>query len=287
MVDAAVAAADNDDVDSVRVSASEPATVVTSVHGTHDAIGFDIDVIETLSVAPIADAQPPQSVPHVHADHSSSVGDPLTWLIGDLIPLFGALLVYGAVELAENADQVPGVVSGLIAGLPARIPLRNTSLPGGGAAQFDFPQVVLDWTAFGVANGGIEGAGDAQLTERDPAAARLSIGGPDAVRMPPGEHDVSLAYRLRLSGIRPDPGALSWQLRRFDGSTDGGTAEPDVFARAATVAFDFVVPLHASGVATFAATAAAIETCGTDPSKTISADGTETIRVTVPVPHPA
>jgi hypothetical protein len=41
------------------------------------------------------------------------------------------------------------------------------------------------------------------------------------------------------------------------------------------------------GIATFVAAAAAVETCGTDPTKTISADGVETIRVKVPVTHPA
>jgi hypothetical protein len=279
LVDVAVSQAGNSDVESVTVSVTEPATVSTVMRGSHLGVDFEIDITETLSTQPVADADPPQSVPHVDSEYSISVGDPLDWLLGALFPILGGLLLIGRSELEQCADQVPGVVTVLTSGLPARIPVRNTSLPPAATGLFDFPQIVLNWTEFGVADGGVEGTGDALLAERDQASARLSVIGPDSLRIPAGESDIDLVYRVELAGIRPDPDALTWRLRTPSGPDDSGTADPGVLADGADIDLDFQLPPHVNQ-RTFTLDATAVETCGTDPTKTISAAGSESIVVT-------
>lgn len=278
LVDLGVAQAGNDSVESVRVTATPPATVRTAVHGSFLGVGFDVDITETLSVTPVLDADPPQSLPHVDVQHSSAVGDLLTWLLGTLVPILDVILLVGSIELGDATDQIPGVVSALTADLPARVPIRNTSLPPQARALFTFPQIVLDWTAFGVEDDGVQGAGRALLVDRDPAAARLAIEGPGSTRIPAGESDVSLVYRLLLSGTRPDPGRLTWTLLGPLGTADSGTAEPDAFAAHADVPLDLVLP-HGVNAAHFTLEATALETCGTDPTRTISLSASKSINV--------
>lgn len=278
LADFARVQAGNSDVESITVSLTAPATASTVVSGSHLGISFSIDINETLSVAPLDGVDPPQSIPHVDSQYSTNVGSLLDWLIGALIPIFGGILVIGSVELAENADQVPGIVTGLLSGLPARVALRNTSLPAQAQSQFDFPQIVLDWSAFVVNNGGLEGAGDAIIAERDQAGARLTVAGPGSLNIPHGEFDIDTNYRLQLWQIRPDDGRLTWRLHPPVGVDHTGTADPGVLADGADVDFDFVLPLH-SLQATFTISAHAVETCGSDATKTISTTTTKSVLV--------
>ncbi|GAA4355263.1 hypothetical protein GCM10023087_26000 [Microbacterium rhizosphaerae] len=278
LADFARVQAGNSDVESITVTLSAPATASTVVSGSHLGISFSIDIEETLSVAPVAGVDPPQSIPHVDSEYSTNVGSFLDWLIGALIPIVGGILVIGSVELAENADQVPGVVTGLLSGLPGRVAVHNTSLPAQAQSQFDFPQVVLDWSAFGVNDDGLEGAGDAIIAERNQAGARLTVAGPGSLNIPHGEFDVDTVYRLQLWQIRPDDGGLTWRFHPPVGTEHTGTADPGVLAEGADVDFDFVLPPH-SLQGTFTISATAIETCGTDATKTISATATKSILV--------
>jgi hypothetical protein len=278
LVDLGVAKARNDSVEFVRVTATPPATVTTRVHGSFLGVGFDVDVTETLSVGPVPGADPEQSVPHVDVQHSSALGDLLTWLLGALVPILDVILLVGSIELGDATDQIPGVVSALTGDLPARVPIRNTSLPPQARPQFTFPQIVLDWTAFGVEADGVVGAGRALLVDRDPAAARLAIGGPGSLQIPAGELDVSVVYNLALSGVRPDPGRLSWTLNGPHASADSGTVEPDALAAHADLPLDFVLP-QAVNAAVFTAETIAVETCGTDPTRTISVSASKSINV--------
>jgi hypothetical protein len=284
LIDIAVAQTGDDRVQSVSVAVTEPAGVTTVIRGRHLGIGFEIDVAETLSTAAVPGAEPPQSVPHVDAQHSSSLGL-LEWLLGALLPILGGALVIGSVKLAEAADDVPGVVTALTAGLPARVPVRNTSLPPAAAGLFDFPQIVLDWTAFGVADGAVQGAGDALLDGRDQAGVQLSIGGPDSVQIPVGEFDVDLAYRLRLAGIRPDDDRVAWQLHTPFSATTDDTASSGALAEGAGIDVDFVLPPHATS-GTFTITASAVETCATDATKTLSAATSVLVHVRRPAHAP-
>jgi hypothetical protein len=270
--------AGNADVESISVTLAEPDRASTVVTGSHLGVGFSIEVTETLSVAPLVGADPPQSLPHVHSEYSTSVGDLLDWLLGELVPILGGMLLWGSVELAQNADDVPGVVAALLSGLPARVPLRNTSLPPQTRAQFDFPQVVLDWAAFGVNDQGVEGVGDAILSERDQAGARVTVGGPGSLQVAKGEQDVDTMYRLQLWQIRPDAGRLTWRLHPPVGPDDNGTGDPDVLSQSAAVDLDFVLPLHAKQ-GNFTISAAAVETCGTDPTKAISTTASKSVTV--------
>jgi hypothetical protein len=278
LADFARVQAGNSDVEAITVTLADPNTASTVVTGSHLGISFSIDIVETLSVAPLAGVDPAQSVPHVDAEYSTNVGSLLDWLIGALIPIIGGILVIGDVELAENAGQVPGIVTGLLSALPARVPLRNTSLPAQVRPQFDFPQVVFDWSAFGVNNGGLEGAGDAILVERDQAGATLAVAGPGVLNIAHGERDIDTVYRLQLWQIRPDDGGLTWRLHPPAGVDHHGVADPGVLAESAEVDLDFVLPLHALQ-GTFTVTAGAVETCGTDATKTISATATRSIKV--------
>ena len=280
LADIARTQAHNPDVESIAVTLTEPNTAITAVHGSHLGIGFSIDITETLSVAPLTGSDPPQTLPHIDTDLSSSVGDLLDWLLGVLIPILDGLLLYGSHQLANDTEHMPGIVTGLTAGLPARVALRNTSLPTQARALFSFPQIVLNWTQFGVHDQAIEGAGDAILAERTQAEARVTIAGPGSLQIPHGEHDIDTTYRLQLRALRPDPAHLTWRLHPPTGADDTGTSEPDVLAQSATLDLDFVVPAHTTqGVFTIAATA--LETCGTDPTKTLTAHDTKTITVRV------
>jgi hypothetical protein len=278
LADFARVQAGNSDVESITVSVAPPATASTVVSGSHLGISFSIDIEETLSVAPVAGVDPAQSIPHVDSQYSTNVGSLLDWLIGALIPIFGGILVIGSVELAQNAGQVPGVVAGLLSGLPARVPVRNTSLPAQAQSQFDFPQIVLDWSAFGVNNDGLEGAGDAIIAERDQAGARLTVAGPGSLNIPHGESDIDTVYRLRLWQIKPDDGGLTWRLHPQVGTDHAGTADPGVLAEGADVDFDFILPPH-SLQGTFTISASAVETCGTDATKRIATMTTKSVLV--------
>ena len=106
--DIARARAGNPDVESITVTLTEPNIATTAVHGSHLGIGFSIDITETLAVAPLTGRDPPQSVPHIEAHHSTSVGDLLDWLHGALIPILGGVLLYGDNQLASDAEHMPG-----------------------------------------------------------------------------------------------------------------------------------------------------------------------------------
>jgi hypothetical protein len=278
LADVARLEAGNSDVDSITVTLAEPNTASTVVTGSHLGIGFSIDITETLSVAPLTGVDPPQSLPHVDSQHSTSVGGLPDWLLGAVIPILGGMLLLGSAELAADAEQVPGVVTAVLSGLPARVPLRNTSLPPQWRAQFDFPQLVLNWTSFAVNGQGVEGAGDAILSERDQAGARVSVAGPGSLQIANGEHDIDTTYRLQLWQIRPDAGRLTWRLHPPVGPDDNGTGDPDVLAQSAAVDLDFQLPLHAKQ-GTFTISAGAVETCGTDPTKALSTTASKTVNV--------
>jgi len=280
LADVALAAAGSSDVKSISVTLTEPDTAATVISGSHFDIGFSITVTETLSVAPLTDADPPQAVPHIDVHHDSDLGGLPDWLIGAVIPILDVVLLIGSLELAQGSDEIPGLVSTLIDSVPARVPLSNTSLPPQARDQFDFPQIVLDWAFFGIHDQAVEGAGDAIVVERDQAHARVHVAGPSSLQIQHGEVDVATTYNLQLSGIRPDAGQLTWRLHPPAGKDDTGTGSADVFAQSATVDLDFQVPLHAqAGTFPFTISAAARETCGTDPTKILTATDSETIDV--------
>lgn len=135
---------------------------------------------------------------------------------------------------------------------------------------------MLDWSAFVVNNGGLEGADCTIIVERDQAGARLA--GPGSLNIPHREFDIDTNYRLQLWQIRPRDSRLTWRLHPPVGVDHTGTADPGVLAEGADVDIDFVLPLH-SLQETFTISAHAVETCGTTATKTISTTTTKSVLV--------
>ena len=82
-----------------------------------------------------------------------------------------------------------------------------------------------------------------------------------------------MTYRIELTNIAPDPGGLTWQLRSpITNTTSTGTVEVGAFAQTAFLNVDFPMPLHLSpGTYRYTLSIAATETCGTEPSKRLTA----------------
>jgi hypothetical protein len=195
--------------------------------------------------------------------------------------------------VSRSADGTHGVAAPLAADLPTRIPFRNTAFPGGPIA-IDFPALVANWATFGVTPTGVLGTADATIQARDQDMAALTVGGPGFVRVPPGEFTASQVYTIGLPNLAPDSSALAWQLwSSIDNVTRHDTLDVGAFAQSAFLDVDFPMPLHVPpGTYRFVLSVSAIETCGTDPAKTLSAAASRELHVQVPKhvpvqsPHP-
>lgn len=244
-VAAALVAHPDDNVDSITVSVSPPNTVTTTYQG-HVALGlvpYTITVDETLGTQP--DPARGQSVPMVTASHSSTVGDVPDWLLGSLLPILdlGLLMVWQ--DVSRSADSTGGVAAPIVADLPARIPFHPGDLPGG--TDSPFPVLVADWATLGVTADGILGGADATIQGRDQSTVGITIGGPDSVKVPPGEFLANEVYQIGLRDLAPDGGVVTWQLTSpFGGPASTGTLELGPFAQIAYLDVDFPMPLHAS-----------------------------------------
>jgi Big-like domain-containing protein len=245
-VAAALVARPDGNVDSITVSVSPPNTVTTTYQG-HVALGlvpYTITVDETLGTQ--FDPALGQSVPMVTASHSSTVGDVPDWLLGSLLPILDLGLLVVWQDVSRSADSTGGVAAPIVADLPARIPFHPGDLPGGGTDS-PFPVLVADWANLGVTADGILGGADATIQGRDQSMVGIAIGGPDFVRVPPGEFQANEVYRIGLQNLAPDGGVVTWQLTSpFDHSTSTGALELGPFAQIAYLDIDFPMPLHAS-----------------------------------------
>jgi hypothetical protein len=287
LADAALASSDNDDVNSISVSMVPPSTVVTRYSGDviEGTVPFTITVAEVLGTAAVVGAIPPVTAPVVATSRSSTVGDLPEWLFGAIVTIVGIGLLATWYKVSEKADQTGGVAAPLLSDLPVEIPFSNTLVPIDSLP--DFPVLVADWSTLGVTADGILGGADATIQARDQSVVGLAIGGPDFVQVPPGEFVASMTYRIELTNIAPDPGALTWQLRSpITNTTSTGTVEVGAFAQTAFLNVDFPMPLHLSpGTYRYTLSVAATETCGTDPSKRLTAAASKDINVKLPAQH--
>ena len=268
--------AGNPDVESITVTLAEPQTASTVVTGSHLGIGFSIDVTETLSVAPLVGVDPPQAIPHVESQYSTSVGSLVDWLIGTLIPVLDGLLLLGSVERAQNEDQVPGCRDEPAVG-PARSGPAAQHEPAG--ADTSPVRLPADRARLGLVR-------RAQRSHRrswgrarrpDQSGARLTIAGPGSLSIPNGEHDIKTLYRLQLWQLDPTPVVCRGRSTHLPvwTTTAPATRTSSHKARLSTLTS---LPLHALQGA-FMISAAAVETCGTDPSKVISTTSTKPVKV--------
>ena len=288
LVDAAVAVAGSNHVDSVSVTVAAPGTLITTIHGSglHGLVPATVTITEHLTVTPVAGSDPPTTTPVATHEVSTSVGDLLEWIIGAVILPIGAALLVRWHDLSTSADaaaQGGSVATLLAADLPASIPFHNDAVPALKLAV-DFPVLVAGWTTYGVDSAGIVGAVDATIQPRDQSMTGMSIQGPDFLSVPPGELDITTAFTITLTNLAPDSNTVTWQLwSSIDDSTRTATATLGDFSQSTTIPVDFTLPLHvAPGNYRFLITASATETCGTDASKTLHAAASKQITVRKP-----
>jgi hypothetical protein len=206
-------------------------------------------------------------------------------------PVIGQLAMLAGWQDLSRRNTSDGVAGPLVADLPTNIPFHNTDIsgmPNGGPLPIDFPILIADWAALGVTGDGIAGNGNAKIGFRDQSQAGLAIEGPDSVQVPVGEPIANVNYTIVLSNLTPDPGTFTWRLWSSIGNTtQTGTVDLGSFAQTAYLDIDFPTPLHlAPGKYRYELTVAATETCGTDPTKTLTASAAKDITVLKPPPQP-
>jgi len=269
LVDSALAAHPDGNVDSITVSLEAASTVVTTYAGrvVDGLVPYTITVAETLGLAlDVPDG--PVDAPTVTSSHSSSVGDVPDWLLGTLVTILDLGLFMVWQEVSRKADATGGVAGPLVANLPVRVPFHPSDLPIAGP-QNPFPVVVANWSSLGVSTGGagdalvgILGSADATVQTRDQSTVSILLDGPDFVQVPPGEPLANLVLTVVLHDLAPDDGLVTWQLTSpFDQVTRTDTMRLDTFGQVAFLDVDFPMPLHASpGDYTYHLSASAQET---------------------------
>ncbi len=276
-------------LESITVQTNSPGSVNTSFIGHLPLdVPFSVNITETLGRQPLPDAQPPQSVPAVIGNsHSASVGSIFDWLVGLIFPLFDLALLAASGFASSGAGQIAGQINGiaapLIAGIPSRIPFRNTMLPSSPLlSPPDFPTLVPDWRSFGVTSSGILGTGTTSIEARDQTMVALTINGSHYIR----GYQEDLAggagqtYNFTLVNLAPDPDKFNWQVSGT--GSNGGSIDLDPFNQAGSFPAYFPLPLKVKpGNSPFTLAVNAIETCGSDPSKTLSASNSMGVRVEV------
>jgi hypothetical protein len=273
-------------LDSITVKMNQPSSVTTHFSGSLPlGIGFSLDVTETLGVVPLANADPPQSVPAVTgSSHSSSVGSVLDWFLGVFIPVFGLALsaAWGLVssQAGDAQGQIDGEVGPLVAAIPPRIPFRNSALPGVPFGLPDFPAMVLNWISFGVTATGILGTGTTQIVARNQSLVSMTVSGSSEITGFQADlgGGATQTYQLALVNLAPDPGKLSWQVSGTAAKSGGISIAP--FAQSGSFPAHFPLPIKvAPGTYPFTLAVSGTETCGTDASKTLTGTSSMAVKV--------
>jgi hypothetical protein len=275
---------------SVSVRTQTPASVVTDINGSLPlGVGLTITITETLGVAPLANANPAQSVPVVTgSSESSSVGSLLDWVLGAFIPYFGDALIAASGAVALGAGDLQNKITGeasLVSLIPARIPLRNTDVPV--PANLlpllpDFPALVLDWRSFAVTDSAIVGTGVSSLVGRVETDVAMVVDGSGFI----SGLQVDLAgaaaqtYNVGLTNIAPDPGKFTWQA--VGALSRSGTIDLGSMGEGGDFGVYFPLPAKVQpGNYPFTLNVNAAETCGSDASKTLTAASSMAVRVQV------
>ena len=279
-------------VDTITVQTSSPGSVTTSFSGQlpGNLVGFTVTITEVLGTEALPDVQPPQSAPAViGSSHSASVGNILDWFVGFLLPLFGLTLLslLGALgAISDAAGQIAGKINGiagpLISGIPSRIPFRNTALPPIPLAVPDFPVLIPDWQTLRADGTGILGTGTTIIAPRDQTMVSLSIDGVNYIPVYQGDiaGGTGQTYNYTLVNLAPDSDKFNWQVS--GSGSRSGSIQLGAFGQAGSFGADFKLSFKTKpGIYPFALTVNATETCGTDPSKTLSASTSMAVQVEV------
>ena len=291
-------AKDNDFyVDSASIHTNDAGTVTTTISGS---IGLGIGSLPlTASLAEtVGVQQAPNTVQMMPALLSStsgaSVGDLPEWFVGALVPAVGLLLL-GTLGVASYgvgvaSGKASGIIGAFLGSLPPRIPFRNSSLPSikdfpslpfDPQARYPFPMAVFNFESFTTDGSGIVASGTVGIGERDQSMVTVHLGG--ATYYPNYSFGIESVYSVALSHFEPDNDRMTWQVKGHP-KQEGFSTDP--FWQGGSFAGEFPVPLKASpGKYHFTLEVSATETCGTDPSKTLT--GSASLAVTANVTnHP-
>ena len=271
-------------IHSVEVHVNSPGSVTVGFVG--DAligIPFTVAVTETLGIRPLANADPPQSIPVVLGTSNSSslagIPDWFSFFPFTLASLVGAI---AGIEGSQAADQVSSIMSALLQGIPSRVPFRNTLLPTSPVPLPDFPALVLNWQSLGVTGSDIVGTGTTMMVARDQSMVGLTESG---TRILVGyQNDMAggagHTYEFRLVNLAPDQNTFRWHV---SGTGDeSGPIDRRPFDQGGTFQVVYPLPLHVKpGTFPFVLSVEATETCGTDPNKTLHASLSLPVKVQV------
>lgn len=282
---------------SLTVSTTPPATVTTTASGDlplafpfDGAAPFSITILEMLGRQQRPDPVAPEVMVNAPAiigsTHWSSSGDAFDWFVSLLNPLIFVTLVYASTQVSDAADeagkQFNGAAGPLLAALPSSIPFKNTELPELPIALPDFPAFVLDWESFGVAPSGILGTGTVAIEARDQSKVSTEI---DGIAEVIGYQEelaggAGQGYGFKLVDIAPDQGAFTWSISGT--AAAHGSIDVSPFTQSGNFGAVFPLPLHVKvGTYPFTLETQATETCGSDPTKKLTASASVDVTVEV------
>lgn len=270
-------------MDTVTVQTSAPATVNTNVtgHVLEGTLPASFTISETVGTTAVPGGPSVLAAPAVlKTDSSSSTGSILDWIAGVFLPLIGEIVAYAiladaSIKVSSSASQKSGLAASLVGSIPARIPFGNKAftLPANSNFQFpDFPTLSFFWNSFVATDSGLLGVGTADIESRTQADVKVTLGGPDFLIGLQDSiielTDPTMGYVL--DNLAPDSGNFGWQI-----SGAGSQAEPleppSPVVQADSFSPHFPLPLKvAIGDYHFKLAIHAIETCQSDPSKTLT-----------------
>jgi hypothetical protein len=273
------------------VATAPPGNVTVAIGGQLGPLGTSVGVgiTETIGTRALG-AQgllPNQAVPAVlDTETSATAGDLLDYVVGIFDPL--VLLGLDALSLAANYEagkagaKATGIIAPLLTLIPYEIPVSDSDFPSLAELGDDFPAILLSWIEFGATETGLAASGVYVPVNRTQADVTLTVDGVTSFMVAQNELTGSypVGYIFTLRGLNPDPGAFTWQLTGpestsgpIDASSLVQTGVISVYLRVPDPqvgqTYDYVLSVHAT------------ETCGTDPTKTLTADWSSPLTLTV------
>jgi len=270
-------------LDTVTVQTSGPATVNTNVtgHVLEGILPASFTISETVGTQAVPGGPSTLHAPAVqHTDSSSSTGSILDWVAGVFLPLIGEIVAYAiladaSIKVSSSASQKSGLAASLVGSIPARIPFGSKafSLSPGSNYQFpEFPTLCFDWDSFVATDLGLLGIGTADIESRTQADVTVRLGGPDFLIGFQDSiqelTDPTMSYVL--DNLAPDAGNFGWQMSGA-GSQAESLEPPSPVVQADNFYPHFPLPLKVGiGDYHFNLAIHAVETCQSDPSKTLT-----------------
>jgi len=277
-------------VDSATIQTDASGSVTTILSGSLPlGVSMTASLTEKLGIT-----QVPNSVQMMPAVVSSSndvsVGDLLDWFIGALVPAIGAILVgelgLAAYGVGVASDKANGIIGTYLGSLPPLIPFRNSSLPSKAEfpnlpfdpqAKYPFPMAVMNFESFTTDGSGIVATGTVGIGARDQSMVTVHLGGP--TYYPNYSYGIESTYAVALTHFEPDNDQMTWQVTGDAGHYEFST---NLFWQRGSFPAEFPIPFKASpGKYHFRLSVSGTETCGTDPSKTLT--GSASLAVTANV----